>query len=383
MKRFIKNNIRLVTLLLILIVLGIISTTLALTLRFGSTDVDITTTNIVVNVRYDKDGENNDITSITSSGDLTPITIDTSSISNVINSSEVVKYKFWISGSSANPNNSIYDISLNNITMDCELKNTYFKWVLYKNNTLLYSGNFSPTFDVMDNNRMVLTTTQQDLTTTEDEYLLAIYIEEACSNFSTCTNPVDQSSMFGKSFSASIGIETASKSKKTNTRTTGSALSCTGNNDSVSKPTCNSNLIYNGTSQNLLSAAVPTGVTVNQSTGTNIGEYTITAKLSSGYKWADNDSTEDYIFNCKINKRSITISTQNQVEGTFVSSPLKVNVVNLVSGHTINSIHLSTIGATGGDVITAGNAIIYDTNSNDVTNNYTINYQSTGRIVEE
>lgn len=383
MKKFIKNNVKLVTLLLILIVLGIISATFAL--KFGATDLELISSKITVNVRYEKDNENNNITSLTSSGELTPVTLDTSSISDVLNSSDVVKYKFWISGSSTNPNDSIYDISLNAIAMDCELKNTYFKWVLYKNGNLLYSGNFSPTFDVMNDNRMILTTTQQDLNTTEDEYLLVLYIEDSCSDsdISSCVNAVDQSSMLGRNFSFNVGIETTSKSKKINTRTTGTEVSCVGNNESVNKPVCNNDLIYNGASQNLLSAAVPTGVTINQSVGTNVGEYIITAKLNSGYKWADNEGTEDYIFGCKINKRNITISTQNQVGSTFVSSPSKVDVSNLVIGHSINSIHLGTIGATGGDVIIAGNAIIYDSDSNDVTNNYTINYQSTGKIVEE
>ena len=382
MKKYIKNNVKLLTLLSIIIVLGIISTTLALTLRFGPTSIDIDTANVIVNVRYEKDGENNDITSVTSNGDLVPITLDTSNINNVINSNSALKYKFWVSGDSSNPNNSIYDIALNNITMDCELKNTYVKWVLYKNNTLLSSGSFSPTFDTMPNNKMLLTSTQENLTTTEDEYLFAMYIEDTCSNINNCPNPVDQSSLLGRSFSASIGIETSTKTKKTNTRTTGNALECSGEDTSVVKPVCKEDIMYMGSSQTLLNAAVPTGVTVNQSTGTDAGEYTITATLSSGYKWSDDDSTEDYVFTCKINKRSITISTQDQAEGSFTSSPSKVNVINLISVHSINSIHLSTINTENGEIITPSHAVIYDSENKDVTNNYTINYQSTGKIIE-
>ncbi len=384
MKRFIKNNIKLLILLTMVILISVVGATLALTLRFGPTNINIGTANVVVNVRYEKDGQNNDITSITSNGNMIPITLDTSNITNVVNSTNVVKFKFWVSGDSSNPNNSIYDIALNNIIMDCELKNTYVKWVLYKKNTLLSSGNFSPTFDTIPNNRMVLTTTQEDLTTAEDAYLLALYIEDSCSsnNLSNCTSAPDQSSLLGKSFSANIGIDTATKTKKTNTRTTGEAVVCTENNTNVTKPICANNLIYNGSSQSLLNAAVPTGVSVNQSAATNAGEYNITATLSSGYKWSDDDSTEDYVFTCVVGKRSITISTQSQVQGSFVSSPTKVNVTNLVSGHTINSIQLSIISASGGDVIAAGNAIIYDSGSNNVTDNYIINYQSTGKITE-
>ena len=172
MRNLIKNNIRALILIIILIVLGIISATLALRLNFAPIGINADVGNVIVNVRYEKDGDN-DISSITSTGDLTPITLDTSSINNVLNSSNVVKFKFWVSGDASNPNNSIYDIALNNINIDCELKSPYVKWLLYKNNTLLSSGNFSPTFDAMPNNRMVLTSTQENLTTTEDEYLLA------------------------------------------------------------------------------------------------------------------------------------------------------------------------------------------------------------------
>ena len=382
MKNFVKNNVKILTLLSILIVLGIISATLALTLRFGPTSISAETANVIVNIRYEKDGENNDITSITSTGNLVPITLDTSSITNVTNSSDVLKYKFWVSGDASNPNRSIYDVSLNNIVMDCELKNTYVKWLLYKNNSLLSSGSFSPTFDTIPNNRMILTSTQQDLTTTEDEYLFAMYIEDTCSDLSNCPSAVDQSSLLGRSFSGSINIETSTKSKKTNTRTTGEALDCSGEPTIIVKPVCVDNLVYNGTSQSLLSTAVPSGVTVNQSSATNAGEYNITASLNTGYKWSD-ESTGDYVLTCKMNKRSITISTQDQVDGSFVSSPAKVNVTNLVTGHTINSISLSTISTNNENLIVPGHAIIYDSGSNDVTSNYIINYQSIGKIVEE
>lgn len=381
MRNLIKNNIRALILIIILIVLGIISATLALRLNFAPIGINADVGNVIVNVRYEKDGDN-DISSITSTGDLTPITLDTSSINNVLNSSNVVKFKFWVSGDASNPNNSIYDIALNNINIDCELKSPYVKWLLYKNNTLLSSGNFSPTFDAMPNNRMVLTSTQENLTTTEDEYLLAIYIEEACSDINNCQNVVDQSSLVGRRLLANIGIETSTKAKKTNVRTTSTDEACVvdDNNASVNLLECVDNLVYDGTEQSLIKGGtVPTGVTVNQAAGTTAGEYNVTVKLNHGYKWS-NDTYGDYTLNCIINKRSITISTQDQCSDSFTSAPAKVNVTNLVSGHTINSIHLNTISAEGGNVITAGHAIIYDSNSNDVTNNYVINYQSTGKI---
>lgn len=384
MKKLIKSNIKLLIVIGVIILITVVGTTLALTLRFNSTNVDITTANIKVNIRYEKDEEGNDINKVSSIGSLIPIELDSSNIDNAINSNNVLKYKFWISGDLKNPSNTIYDLSLNNIIMDCELKSPYVKWILYKNNKLLYDGNFSPEFDSMPNNRMILTNTEEDLNTSEDEYLLVIYIEEACSNskLNSCSAIEDQSSLLGRSFSAEIGIETSTNEKKENVRSTSEKVSCTEGNTSVNKPVCNDNLVYNGINQLLLKETVPTGVTVNQINGINAGEYTVTARLASGYKWSDN-SVGDYTFTCKINRRSITINTQNQISGSFVSNPSKVDIINLVSNHILNSIHLNTITASNGDIIIAGNAIIYDENGNNVTNNYTINYQSTGTIINE
>lgn len=375
MKNFIKKNIKLLILLTILIAVGVLSTTLAL----KNNGININTASVKANIRYELDDNNEFITSITSNGEIVPITLDTSNINNVINSNNVLKYKFWVSGDISNPSNSIYDIALNNINIDCELKNNYVKWLLYKDNNLLSSGNFSPLFDAMKDNRMVLTNTQEDLTNDEDEYLFVIYIEEACSNFNECKNKIDQSNLLGKSISANIGIEASSGSKKENTRTTGEVEECIGNNTSTIKPECMSNLVYNSEELNLLKN-IPSGVKVNQSTGTLAGDYTVTAKLNKGYVWDDN-TTEDYVFTCKINKRSITINTLDQNKDSFTSDVSNVKVTNLVEGHYIKSISLNTIGATGGDVISSGRAVIYDSNNNDVTNNYIINYQSTGKII--
>ena len=382
MKNFIKKNIKLLTVLGVVILLSVVGATLALTLRFASTSIGVSTANIVVNVRYEKDGSNNDITSITSNGDLLPTTLDTSSITNVINSTDVVKYKFWVSGSSSNPNNSIYDISLSNIVIDCELKSTYVKWLLYKNNTLLANGNFSPTFDTMPNNRMVLTSTQQDLTTTEDEYLLALYIEESCTgNTSACTSAQSQTSLLGKSFSANIGIDTATKTKKTNTRTTSTEEGCVLVGTTVAKPVCNESLVYDGTSQLLFTAAVPTGVTVNQSTATEPGEYTVTAKLASGLKWSD-DTTGDYVFTCSVGKRPVTIVSLNQTGFVHTDSPTYVSSTGLITGHTVNSIKLTAVATVDGpSIIIPSGAMIYDSGNNDITNYYNINYQSLGKEV--
>ena len=80
-----------------------------------------------------------------------------------------------------NPENSIYDVAIHDFNVDCELRTEDLKWRLYKNGTLLSSGNLSPKFDTMSNNRLVLTEIQQDLTTTKDEYVFLLWISESCS----------------------------------------------------------------------------------------------------------------------------------------------------------------------------------------------------------
>ena len=112
------------------------------------------------------------------------------------------------------------------------------------------------------------------------------------------------------------------------------------------------------------------------------GDYTITASLENGYQWEDG-LTSDYVFTCTIARRNITISTLNQAEGSFTSTPNYVNVSNLVSSHYVKSIDLSRIATNGQDVIAAGAAVIHDKNNSDVTDYYSINYQSLGRVVEE
>lgn len=110
------------------------------------------------------------------------------------------------------------DISLNNISMDCELKSEYFKWKLYKEEALLSSGSFSPKFDSMKNNRLVLTNTQERLTTNEDKYTLLIYLAESCTgDLSTCnanSGSYNQETLLNKNFSATMKVELSTGNKK-------------------------------------------------------------------------------------------------------------------------------------------------------------------------
>lgn len=377
MKSFIKNNAKVFILLLAFILLSVVGVTLAINLN-DSSNINLSTRDVVPNVRYDKDNNGNDISRLSSEGALIPITIDTSDINSVMNKKEALKLRFWVSGIADNPEESIYDIALHNVDIDCELKDESVKWLLYKNNSLLYSGNFSPTFDIMPDNRLLLTETQQNLTLNEDEYLIVIYIEEACpGNIEECELKNDQSSLLGRKIKADISIETSTKSKVVHERNTSDKIDCKGDNTIVSRPVCNPNLVYNG--NNLSLTTISPGIVVNQSSATTTGKYNIIAKLEDGYKW-DDDTNGEYILTCMVKKRSITISSLDQNDSSFVSSPMYVSALNLVDGHKISSIRLERIKTDTSDIISPSGAIIYDQNNNDVTDNYLINYQSTGKV---
>ena len=247
------------------------------------------------------------------------------------------------------------------------------KWRLYKNGTLLSSGNLSPKFDTMSNNRLVLTETQQDLTTTKDEYVFLLWISESCSgDIANCSKEQDQSKYLGKSLSGSIKVELATKSKKALVRTTGVSGSC--NYTMTSTPTCNT-LTYNGNEQTLVSAG--DNYTISNGTGTNAGYYAVTLKLKDGYKWNDG-STNDKILNCSINRKNAVITANNQTikYGSSIDNS-KYSVSNLISGHRVNSVYLDTnIDKVGTGVITPTKSKIVDTSGNDVTDNYDLNYIS-------
>ena len=169
----------------------------------------------------------------------------------------ILKVKFMVTGSSSNPDNTIYDIALRDIDMSNALKSEYVKWRLYKNGTLLSEGNFSPSFDTIENNRLVLTNTQQDLTTNTDTYVYLMWISEACTgDLSTCDITKNQDKLLGKIFNAQIKLEASTKTKKTLTRTalsTNSASMTITNKFTPNKLVENNNVKYRyDTTNNLM-----------------------------------------------------------------------------------------------------------------------------------
>ena len=217
MKNIIKNNSKFIIVMLLVIVLGITGVTVAIKVgNFNPIAINTTTGNISATISYDSSVNSS---TVTSTGKMLPIE-DSLVTGTSVTDARVLKVKFTVTGKSTNPANSIYDISLRNITMDKELKSLNVKWQLYKNNTLLSSGNFSPSFDVIENNRLVLTNTQQDLTTTASTYVFLMWISETCTgDITSCTNSDNQFKYVGKNFSFDIKLETNTKAKKNLTRT--------------------------------------------------------------------------------------------------------------------------------------------------------------------
>ena len=207
MKDYIKNNFKVISVLVIVILLAAIGITFAYTM--DSINVAIGTGNYGVVYRG---------TATLPSSDLRPILDD--ELTNSSNSSKVLKINFTVKGASTNPTDVpiIYDVSLTDLNLPEELKNKYFKWRLYKNGNVLSEGNFSYDFDSIVDNRMVLTNIQQDLPSyddTADSYTFYIWISESCTGtIDTCAEFYDQSDMLNKTFSGNIRIELSTKGKK-------------------------------------------------------------------------------------------------------------------------------------------------------------------------
>ena len=245
MKRLIKENSKFIIVMSIVIVLGIIGITYALKVAaFNPIGLNTTTGTINANITYD----GNNTSTITNTNKMFPISDTLVDINTT--DERVLKVSFNITGVNTNPDNTIYDISLRDINMDKELKSLYVKWRLYKNNTLLSEGNFSPSFDVKENNRLVLTEIQQDLTPNTDKYVYLMWISEVCTgDITTCDSTVNQNKYSNKTFNASIKIEASTKTKKELVRTKAVIGDVTGDGQLNTR---DANKLYNYINNNII-----------------------------------------------------------------------------------------------------------------------------------
>ena len=124
MKAYIKNNIKFLIAMIIVITLGIIGITYAI--KFGDFNpigLNVNTSTIRANITYDSTvNEGN----ITSTGNMLPIS-DTLVTGVDVTDTRVLKVKFMVTGVSTNPSNTIYDISLRDINMSSVLKTEEIK----------------------------------------------------------------------------------------------------------------------------------------------------------------------------------------------------------------------------------------------------------------
>ncbi len=374
-RNLIKSNLKFIISMTIVIILGIIGITFAINIdSFNPIGINIETATLGANITYFNDSS----ASITSTGKLLPVNDTSEAITPDTTDEGVLKIDFNLSGVSTNPSNTIMDISLNDISMDCELKSEYFKWRLYKNGTLLSNGSFSPKFDVIANNRILLTNTQENLTTTADTYSLLIYLAESCTgDISACnanSSSYNQEELLAKNFSATMKVELSTGNKKINSRKTSSTAACS--HTSISIPNCNV-LTYNGSNQTLVSSNAR--YTLSNNTGNAAGNYVVMAEPKSNYEWSDG-TRETKAINCSIAKKDVTItpSAQTITQGENVTSDIsKITSSGLVSGHSISYIHLYTRSYnTGTGLIYASSAKIEDSSNNDVTDNYNIIYDT-------
>ena len=138
-------------------------------------------------------------------------------------SNHVIYIKFNVGGSKDNnKDNIIYDISLADLKIDCELLSPYIQWKLFKNGKVISVGNLDYKFDTIVNNRLVLTNIQQDLVKYSDDksvydhYEFYMWFSDSCQddNIFNCEGATDQSKLLNKNLSGKVEVELYGDGKK-------------------------------------------------------------------------------------------------------------------------------------------------------------------------
>ena len=211
---FKNKDVKVIILEVFLIALGLVGLTLGVKYIMNSINVNVDTSKLAI------DSMNANVTN----GTLMPINDSTV---NINTTSNVLRITFDVKGASTNTgSNIIYDVLLN-LTADCSLKNESVKWRLYKNNSLLTSGNTSPKYDKdVLKGKVMLTDIQQDLvpySKTADKYVFILWMSESCNEEDITKCDISKgltSDSGGKSISGNIDIRLNSGKKKENNRDT-------------------------------------------------------------------------------------------------------------------------------------------------------------------
>lgn len=151
--------------------------------------------------------------------ELTPILDKTVTESNKY----IIKLNFLVGGAKENNiDNIIYDISLTDLDVDCDLLSPYLKWKLVKNGEIISEGSLSQEFDTIVDGRLVLTPTQQDLKaysedkSTYDEYYFYMWLSDSCQeeDIRNCKYAEDQRNLINKRIKGKISVELNVGAKK-------------------------------------------------------------------------------------------------------------------------------------------------------------------------
>ena len=139
------------------------------------------------------------------------------------NNPDVIKLSFLVGGAKENNiENIVYDISLVDLNLDCELLSPYVKWRLMKNGVLIQEGSLDYRFDTIKDGRLVLTPIQQDLKeysedkTTYDEYDFYMWLSDSCQDedLNNCVDADGQDDLLDKVIKGKINVELNVGAKK-------------------------------------------------------------------------------------------------------------------------------------------------------------------------
>ena len=151
--------------------------------------------------------------------ELTPVLDKTVAESNRY----IIKLNFLVGGAKENNiDNMIYDISLTDLDLDCNLLSPYLKWKLVKNGEVISEGSLSREFDTIVDGRLVLTPIQQDLKeysedkSTYDEYYFYMWLSDSCQDedLRNCKYAEDQRNLTNKRIKGKISVELNVGAKK-------------------------------------------------------------------------------------------------------------------------------------------------------------------------
>ncbi len=147
---------------------------------------------------------------------------------------------------------------------------------------------------------------------------------------------------------------------------------------------------YTGSAQQLTSSTSGTGYTLSNYSQTNAGTYTITATLTSGYRWSDNTTTTK-TFSCSLTKATPTLTlsaTSGTVMAGFTTTFTETSSIAGNFSHTSSTTSIATLSPssyssiaanTAKTVIVTGVAVGSSVITVTFTPASTVNYNSTTR----